>query len=303
MIPDFQTIMLPILQILNDDSEHSLRDVIQQISDRYNLTEDERTELLPSGNQPIIDNRVGWARTYLKKAGLLENPQRGLIKISPQGKSVLASNPSRIDIKFLKELPGFNEWVASYANKGEEIVDSVEEITTNQTPEELLDYSHLKLRQELAIELLEKIKDNTPAFFEQLVVDLLIKMGYGGSRKEAGQVIGRSGDGGVDGIIKEDKLGLETIYIQAKKYDGSVPISHIRDFAGSLLFKKARKGIFITTSYCPDSAYDFVASIEPRIIIINGKELAELMIEHNVGVSIKKTYEVKRLDLEYFEGE
>ena len=307
MIPDFQTIMLPLLELLQDDKEHELQELILQISDKFELSEDERDERLPSGNQQIINNRVGWARTYLKKAQLLESPRRAIFKITDKGKKILASSPKLIDVKFLQNLPEFKDWQSSYlgikANDKDENtkLQVSEEIESVKTPEELLEYSFTKLKKELASELIEKIKSSSPYFFESLVVDLLIKMGYGGSRKEAGQVIGKSGDGGIDGIIKEDKLGLDAIYIQAKKWDSTVSISSIRDFAGSLLSKKAKKGIFITTSNFPKAAYEFVSSIEPRIILIDGKELAELMIEYNVGIATKTNYEVKKIDLDYFE--
>jgi len=303
MIPDFQTLMLPLLQILSDGNEHVLRDTINQLTDQFHLTEEEKTELLPSGNQPVIDNRVGWARTYLKKAGLLENPRRGILKISDAGRKLLETKPQRIDVKYLKTLPGFKEWQTSFSSKDDETETAVEkaEIESGKTPEELLEYSFLSIKAQLASELLEKVKSCPPAFFEFLVVDLLIKMGYGGSRKEAGQVRGRSGDGGIDGLIKEDKLGLDTIYIQAKRWENQVTIHQVRDFAGSLLGQKAKKGIFITTSSYPASAKEFVTSIEPKISLIDGKELAELMIEYNVGVATKKSYDVKRLDTDYFE--
>lgn len=303
MIPDFQTIMLPLLHLLSDGSEHILRDTINQLADQFHLTEEERTELLPSGNQPIIDNRVGWARTYLKKAGLLENPRRGILKISEIGRNLLNTQPQRIDVKFLKTLPGFKEWHSSISSKDDDAETVVErtEIESGKTPEELLEYSFLSIKAQLASELLDKVKSCPPAFFEFLVVDLLINMGYGGSRKEAGQVLGRSGDGGIDGLIKEDKLGLDTIYIQAKRWENQVTIHQVRDFAGALLGQKAKKGIFITTSSYPASAKEFVTSIEPKIILIDGKELAELMIEYNVGVATKKSYDVKRLDTDYFE--
>jgi restriction system protein len=303
MIPDFQTLMLPLLQILSDGNEHVLRDTINQLTEQFHLTEEEKTELLPSGNQPVIDNRVGWARTYLKKAELLENPRRGILKISEAGRKLLETKPQRIDVKYLKTLPGFKEWQTSFSSKDDELETVVEkaEIESGKTPEELLEYSFLSIKAQLASELLEKVKNCPPAFFEFLVVDLLIKMGYGGSRKEAGQVRGRSGDGGIDGLIKEDKLGLDTIYIQAKRWENQVTIHQVRDFAGSLLGQKAKKGIFITTSSYPASAKEFVTSIEPKIILIDGKELAELMIEYNVGVATKKSYDVKRLDTDYFE--
>jgi restriction system protein len=303
MIPDFQSIMLPLLQILSDGKEHVLRDIINQLSEQFHLTQEEKTELLPSGNQPIIDNRVGWARTYLKKAQILENPRRGILKISEAGRKLLDTKPHRIDVKFLKTLPDFKEWHDSFSSKDDDSEALVEktEIESGKTPEELLEYSFLTIKAQLASELLEKVKSCPLAFFEFLVVDLLIRMGYGGSKKEAGQVLGRSGDGGIDGLIKEDKLGLDTIYIQAKRWENQVTIHQVRDFAGSLLGQKAKKGIFITTSNYPASAKEFVTSIEPKIILIDGKELAELMIEYNVGVALKKTYDVKRLDTDYFE--
>jgi restriction system protein len=305
MIPDFQTIMLPLLKILQDGKEHALRDIISEISDQFTLTEEERVQLLPSANQTMISNRVGWARTYLKKANLLETPKRAVLKITEDGVNILAKSLPRIDVKFLQTLPKFQEWQSSYATK----IDDIElaenenkiEIQTGKTPEELLDYSYSQLKEELASEIIDKIKSCSPAFFELLVIDLLIKMGYGGSRKEAGEVLGKSGDGGIDGIIKEDKLGLDTIYIQAKRWENTVTIHQVRDFAGSLLSKKAKKGIFITTSSYPASAKEFVSSIEPKIVLIDGNELANLMIEYKVGVSVKKVYEVQRLDSDYFE--
>jgi len=306
MIPDFQKIMLPTLEILADKKEHSLQDLILRISDKFKLTEEERNELVPSGVQTKMYNRVTWVLTHFKKAHLVYNARRGVFGITQEGMKILESNPQRIDLKFLKEIPEYKQWKDSYIkdwqyahspNKKE----IVEEIETDKTPEELLDYSYVRLKEELAIELIEKIKDCSPIFFERLVVDLLIKMGYGGSRKEAGKVIGKSGDGGIDGIINEDKLGLDTIYIQAKKWETIVPITQIRDFAGSLLSKKAKKGIFLSTSDYPKSAYDFVSSIEPKIILINGKQLAELMIEYGVGVATKMNYEVKKVDSDYFE--
>lgn len=302
MIPDFQTVMLPLLTILKDGNEYSLRQVIETLSNQFNLTEDERNELLPSGNQPIIDNRVGWARTYLKKAQLLDTPRRGILKISTHGEKLLNEKPQKIDVKYLKTLPGFKEWHESSTSK-DDITQVVEktELETGKTPEELLEYSFVSIKEQLASELLDKVKSCPPSFFEFLVIELLIKMGYGGSRKEAGQVIGKSGDGGIDGLIKEDKLGLDTIYVQAKRWENAITIHQVRDFAGSLLGKKAKKGIFITTSSYPTSAKEFVNSIEPKIVLIDGRELAELMIEYNVGVVAKKSYEIKRLDADYFD--
>ena len=302
MIPDFQTLMLPLLELLADKKEHHFQSLISQICDKFKLTNEERKELLRSGSQEIINNRVAWAKTYLKKTKLIDSPRRATFVITEQGEKVLMSKPKRIDIQFLQKFPEFQEWRNSYLfKKDDEISEQIVEVETGKTPEELLEYSYTKLREELASELLEKIKNCSANFFERLVVDLLIKMGYGGSKKEAGQIIGKSGDGGIDGIIKEDKLGLDTIYVQAKKWVNTVPVGQIRDFAGSLLSKKAKKGIFISTSNYPKNAYDFVASIEPKIVLIDGKELAELMIEYDVGLAVKTNYEIKKIDSDYFE--
>ncbi len=304
-IPDFQTLMLPFLKYTSGGQLHNIHDIHDALCIEFKLTDAEKEMMLPSGNQPVMRNRVGWARTYLKKAGLITSPQRAHFKISEAGEQLLNTNPARIDIKLLQTLPAFQEWQNQTGSKegaADAGADTVE-IETSKTPEELLDYSYVKLRDELAGELLEKVKSCSPAFFEHLVIELLLNMGYGGSRREAGQVMGRSGDGGIDGLIKEDKLGLDTIYVQAKRWGATVTIHQVRDFAGSLLAQKARKGIFLTTSSFPPSAKDYVSSIEPKIVLIDGKELAALMIEYNVGVAVKKNYEIKKIDLDYFEEE
>lgn len=302
MIPDFQTIMLPLLELLKDKKEHSLQELISKVSDKFELSDSERKEFLPSGNQAIINNRVGWARTYLKKAGLLASPKRATFLITEKGIEILNSKPEIINIAFLKKLPKFIEWQDDYLSKEKDDKTIEEtELSTEKTPQELLDYSFQKMTNELSIELLDIVKSCSPAFFENLVIDLVVKMGYGGSRKEAGKAIGQSGDGGIDGIINEDKLGLDTIYIQAKRWENVVPVKEIRDFAGALLGQKAKKGIFITTSHFPNSAYDYVKNIEHKIILIDGKRLTELMIENNVGLSVQMKYEVKKIDSDYFE--
>ena len=303
MIPDFQTVMLPLLKLLSDGKEWKLRDVVIAIANEFELTEDERAELLPSGSQSIIDSRVGWARTYLKKANLIDYVSRGVMKINTNGLAVLNSDIERISIKFLKTLPAFQEWRMTYLNResGDDTDDEIDDTDSERTPQELLEYSYQKLNNELASELLEKVKNCTPAFFEKLVVQLLIAMGYGGSKKEAGSILGKSHDGGIDGIIKEDKLGLDTIYIQAKRYDKTVPIAHIRDFAGSLLGKQARKGVFISTGEYPSTATEYVRNIDRKIALIDGKQLARFMIEHNIGVTPVERYETKELNTDYFE--
>jgi len=304
MIPDYQTIMLPLLQYTSDNQVHRFREVVEAMSEKFKLSDQERRELLPSGSQAIFDNRVGWARFYLMKAGLIKSEKRGTLQITQQGLNYLASNPKDLNAKGLEQFPQFAAFLAGMQKKRqtenkEEGIESIQE--TNQTPEEAIEYAYLKLKNDLAQELIETLMNNPPSFFEKSVIDLLIKMGYGGSRKEAGSVIGKSGDSGIDGIIKEDRLGLDTIYIQAKRWENTVPVREIRDFAGALLSMKARKGIFITTSNFSKSAYDFVESIEHKIILIDGEQMAKLMFEHNVGVSLYENYEVKRIDLDYFE--
>ncbi len=300
MIPDFQKIMLPLLELLKDKKEHSSQELVLGISDKFKLTDAERIEFLQSGNQVIINNRVSWANTYLKKAGLLESPKRAKFVITEKGIEILNTNPIEINITFLKKLPKFKEWQENSAQKKNESSEETES-SINKTPQELLDYSFQKLTNELSIEILDIVKKCSPVFFENLVIDLLVEMGYGGSRREAGKAVGKSGDGGIDGIINEDKLGLDTIYIQAKKWENVVPVKEIRDFAGALLGQKAKKGIFITTSHFPNSAYDYVKNIEHKIILIDGKKLTELMIENNIGLSIQMKYEIKKINVDYFE--
>jgi len=300
MIPDFQTLMLPILEILKDEKEYQKKDIVDSICNKFNLTKEERNERFPKGKQYIIWMRVHWSMIYLNKADLAQKIDKSTYKITSKGISELLKNHKKLDVNYLRSIADFSDWLP---NKLSEVKNINENILTNETPEELIEFSYHKIKEELVLELIEKIKTCSPRFFEQLVIDLLIAMGYGGSRIDAGQVVGKSGDGGIDGIIKEDKLGLDNIYIQAKRWEGQVTISTVRDFAGSLLAKKAKKGIFITTSTFPKSAYEFISSIEPRIILIDGKELAEMMIDYNVGVSIKTNYEIKKIDNDYFEDE
>lgn len=304
MIPDYQTIMLPLLKFTSDYKIHKFREVVDSLAEHFNLTDKERRELLPSGNQAIFDNRVGWARFYLTKAGLLKSEKRGTYQVTKQGLEFLKSNPTELRTKDLEKFKAFKDFKQSIdkKNKTENKDSGIQEIEeTEETPEEALEYAYLKLKNDLSRDLLDTIKICSPTFFEKLVVDMLIKMGYGGSRKDAGNALGCSGDGGIDGIIKEDKLGLDTIYIQAKRWGNTVPVREVRDFAGALLSKKARKGIFITTSNFPGSAFNFVESIEQKIILIDGERLTDLMFEFNVGVSTQSSYEVKRIDSDYFD--
>ena len=292
--PDYQTLMLPLLRIAADEQEHVVGEVVQELAEQFRLTPEDRKQLLPSGRQAAFDNRVGWARTYLAKAGLLESTGRGRFHITGRGLDVLTSPPSEINIGFLKRFPEFVEFQS--ASKKTESQPAAE----LETPEELLEVSYQNLRLSLAQELLERVKQCSPQFFEHLVVDLLVAMGYGGSRKDAGQAVGQSGDGGVDGIIKEDKLGLDIVYIQAKRWEAAVGRPTVQAFAGSLEGQRARKGVLITTSQFTAEAKDYVNRIEKKIILVGGEQLAQLMIDHDVGVAGFATYHVKKLDLDYF---
>ncbi len=300
-IPDYQTVMLPLLKSLKDGQEHPMREIIEKLAQEFNLTDVERKALLPSGQQFIFDNRVGWARTYLKKAGLIDTPLKGYVKITDRGNQVLKDSPSKITVNYLSQFREFEEWrSAPKIDKGEQDKDQHKE---SLTPEELIESAYKELRENLASELLKKVKSCSPAFFERLVVDLLLAMGYGGSRKDAGMAIGRSGDEGIDGIIKGDKLGLDVVYIQAKRWENPVSRPEIQKFAGALMGKKAKKGIFITTSSFSKDATEYADKIESKIVLIDGENLAQLMIDHDIGVSNYMTYTLKKVDNDYFSEE
>jgi len=298
-IPDFQTIMLPLLRYAADGKEHHIHDAIEYLAEKFSLTKEEKTTLLPSGQQNIFDNRVGWARTYLKKAGLLISTRRGFFVISDKGKNVLNKGLLKIDKDFLKQFPEYVEFRAIRRNKFE---DNEEIDLKKLDPEEALENSYQNLRNELADELLEFILKSEPSFFEKLVVELLVKMGYGGSQQNAARAVGQSGDEGIDGIIDEDKLGLDSIYIQAKKWkkDTHVGRPEVQKFVGALQGKRAKKGIFITTSHFTLDAQDYVKTIELKVVLIDGEKLTNLMIDHGVGVSTRSTYEIKVIDIDYF---
>ena len=260
MIPDFQKITLPLLEFLSDGKEHTSKEINDYITKKFHLTEEEKNELLPSGAQTVINNRISWARTYLKKAGLIKSPKRGTFVITEDGKKVLEKKPIKIDRYFLRTIPKFIEWRNNHLPKArkKDFTKTDLDFTYNKTPQELMDYAYQEFIDKLSFELLDKVKNSSPQFFENLVIDLLVKLGYGGSKKEAGKAVGKSGDGGIDGIINEDKLGLDKIYIQAKKWENTIPLKEIRDFAGALLAQKAKKGVFITTSKFPQTAYEYV---------------------------------------------
>lgn len=299
-IPDYQSLMLPLLQFLSDKKEHSLRETIEHLELKFELNDDEKKQLLPSGSQPIFENRVGWARTYLKKALLLEPVRRGLFQITERGMTILTKKPERIDASFLRQFPEFLEFQNVRKEEKEEPV-AVE--VNSETPEESIESAYLRLKSNLANEIIQNITSCSPTFFERLVIELFVKMGYGGSRKDAGEAIGKSGDGGIDGIIKEDKLGLDILYIQAKRWEGCVGRPEIQKFAGALQLHHAKKGIFITTSNYSKDAIDYVSRIESKIILIDGELLANLMIDNKVGVSTVTTYDINKIDSDYFTEE
>ncbi len=296
--------MLPLLNLLADKNEYSAATAVDKLSDQFNLSQEEREELLPSGAQAIIANRVAWAKFYLERAGLLRTVKRGVYTITDEGIKLLDKKIEKINVAFLKTIPRFKKWYAENSggkkSKNEEAV--ADEKVNDLTPEDQIMVAYDKIKEALAIDILDKLKSTavTAAKFEKIVVDLLVAMGYGGPGKD-GKAIGKPSDGGVDGVIKEDKLGLDMIYVQAKKWNDAVTISSVRDFAGALLSKKAKKGVFITTSTFPKSAFQFTESIEPKIILIDGEQLAKYMITYQIGVSIKQTLSIKRLDTDYFE--
>jgi len=290
-IPDYQTVMLPLLRLASDEQEHSSRGAIEKLADQFGLSEQERKELLPSGRQATFDNRVGWARTYMKKAGLLESKRRGYLKITSRVLEALQKNPQTINVKFLEQYPKFVEFRTkrTVADKPKPLKEMQEDDT--QTSEEAIEAAYQAIINNLASDLIQQIMGCSPNFFERMVVDLLVKMGYGGTRKDAGQAVGQSGDEGIDGTINEDRLGLDVIYIQAKRWEGSVGRPKIQKFVGALQVQRAKKGIFITTSSFSKQAVDYTSMIESNVVLIDGETLAKLMIDNNVSVSSIAAYE------------
>jgi restriction system protein len=293
--------MLPIMEIAADKNIYLFRDVIDKLIEKYGLTDEEIKELLPSGKQPIFENRVGWAKTHLKKAGLLLYPKRGCIQITDRGLLFLKNKPEKIDVKILKQFDEYNEFI-KITNVDKD--NAINEMDTH-TPEEIMETAFQNIKRTLADEILEKIHNVSSTFFEKLVVDLLVKMGYGGSVKDAGKAIGKTGDEGIDGTIKEDKLGLDVIYIQAKRWKvgNVVGRPELQKFVGALAGQGAKKGIFITASAFTKEALEYTPKNETKIILIDGIQLAELLIEYNVGVSNQQMYEIKKIDNDYFEEE
>jgi len=296
--------MLPFLQHISDGKEHSTTETLGSLATYFMLTDEELNQYLPSGNQKTFYNRVFWAKAHLKMAGLVENTKRGHFVITDKGKQVLSVNPSFINLTFLKQIPEYTE------NSGKGRVDEKlncivmdNESELNATPEEILESNYLMIRKNLALEILSKIKSSSPTFFENLVVELLVKMGYGGTIKEAGKSVGRTGDEGIDGIIKEDRLGLDIVYIQAKRWENVVGRPEIQKFVGALAGQGAKKGVFITTSRFTYEAKEYQPRNETKIVLIDGEQLADLMIDYDLAVSTTHTFMIKRIDNDYFEEE
>jgi restriction system protein len=297
-IPDFQSIFLPLLKACADGREHTKQELLPLLAKEFGLTEAELSVKIASGGARMFDNRVGWATSYLKQARLLENLRRGVYRITARGLQVLDENPRPLNIRYLKRA---TEFLASRGTPRDES-QFVELATANpETPDELIAGGYKQLREALAIELLDRIKNVSPSRFEELVVELLVKMGYGGTQEAAGRVVGKSGDGGIDGIINEDRLGLDVIYIQAKRWEADVGRPEIQKFVGALAGNKASKGVFITSSGFSRGATDYASQVNHRVVLIDGVLLAELMMDYDLGVSTKDVYTVKRLDTDYFE--
>jgi restriction system protein len=299
-IPDYQTLMLPLLKAVSDGLPHSMSSLFEELSDEFDLTVVERETRLPSGKDTYIKNRIGWARTYLKKAGLLTSPEKAVIQITKSGQDVLKNSPDRINNIFLRQFESFVQFRPRNSDKTKESLTIVDG-SDFSTPEEKFESAYQEFREKLESDLLDTIKQSSPYFFEQLVVDIMVALGYGGSRKDAGEATQRSNDGGIDGVIREDKLGLDAIYLQAKKNDErSIGRPQVQEFAGALQGVRAKKGVFITTSTFTTGAKEFVQNIDSKIILIDGERLTQLLIDYDVGVSTRQSYLIKQIDSDYF---
>lgn len=295
MLPKYWELMLPLLKYLSNGELRHWKELEPIMAKEFNLTEEELHQLKPSGDQTLFNNRIGWAIFDLKKAGLVTR-EKGIMQITEDGKKILQKNIQKIDRKFLLQLPKYAEFYESMMEKRKEKQQEEPEISENQSPDDMMISGHKIIRKNIENELREKISNTTPEFFEQLVLELVRNMGYGIDHT----VLGRTGDGGIDGVIREDKLGFDEIYFQAKRWKGTVPIHQVRDFAGALLATKSRRGIFITSSDFSPDAYEYVQNIESKIILINGETLSKYMYDHNIGVEVQNTYEIKKIDEDYF---
>jgi len=304
-VPSFQEMMLPFLQAMSDGQEHSGREVTQTIIKAFNLSDEDVNDLVPSGGQTRLNNRVGWCRTHLKNAGLITYVRQGVFRITERGQQVLASNPESIDLKFLDQFEEHRQWFhrkpATATAAGAAATKLEESEASAATPDEIIGNAKKDLDDSLRADLLDQLHQVDPFRFEQIVLDLLFAMGYGGSREEAAKVTKKSNDEGIDGVINEDRLGLDVIYVQAKRWQGVVGRKEIQSFVGALAGKQANKGVFITTSGFTSNATDFARHISQKVVLIDGPRLADLMIEHNIGVSTVRTIAIKRLDSDYFE--
>jgi restriction system protein len=299
-VPGFQEMTLPLLRVCANGEEWSMAAVRGPIAEHFGLTEEDRKELLPSGTQPRFNNRVAWAKVYLERAGLLQKTRRGHFKISPAGEGVLQSPPTVIDIAFLSQFDGFDD----FRSRSPEQPDAAVTVPAGaETPEEQLQSAHQRLCDELADRLLDQIGEMSPEFFEKLVLDLMLAMGYGGSREESGSLTQSGADEGIDGIINEDQLGLDTIYLQAKRWQNTVGRPEIHKFVGALHGRRARKGVFLTTSTFSRDAIEYASQIDTKVVLIDGRQLAQLMIKHDVGCSPSQTFVVKKMDSDYFTDE
>jgi len=309
MIPDYQTLMLPLLRFICDGQIHNTKDAVEYLAREFNLTEEELDDWLPSKKQKTFHNRVHWAKAHLKMSGAIENISKGLFKITDNGRFILTKETPSVSVKYLMSIfPDYEQKINGfrYKKKNETTIasianDDVEEM--KQTPEELIESGYQKIRKSLEQELLSKLKTVDPYFFEKIVVELLVKMGYGGSIQDAGKAIGKSGDEGIDGIIKEDKLGLDVIYIQAKRWEGVVGRPEVQKFVGALAGQRAKKGVFITTSNFTKEAVEYARQMDTKIVLIDGEKLSQYMIDYNLGVSVQNIYEIKKIDSDYFEEE
>lgn len=305
-IPDYETLMLPLLVRLGDGHERVLKELQQELANDFKLSAEERAQLLPSGGTLTFHSRVGWAKTYLKKAGLVLQPKRGNVQITPAGQAVLWERPERIDVGYLERFPSFLEFRTKTKDKADLAAPAVQPNLpmVEMTPDEVIEAEYQRSIAALADEVLDRVRSCSPLYFERLVVQLMIKMGYGGSREEAGRAVGRSGDGGIDGVINEDRLGLDAIYLQAKRWANNVGRPEIQQFVGALAGQRASKGVFITTSRFSQEARDYAASNSNyKVVLIDGERLADLMIEHDLGVSVAATYQLKRIDSDFFAEE
>jgi restriction system protein len=296
MIPDFQTIMLPLLKTFNDGKQKTSKELRGEMISHFDISEDEQNEKIPSGKQPLYYNRVAWAIAYLKMADLISSPARAVYSITEEGKKVLENPPEKITINFLKQFDGFSK--NRNPEKDTELDDNNQIV--EKTPDELIEIGYKQVKNELSLQILNQIKECSPYFFEKLVLDLLIKMGYGGSEMANGEVTPKGSDEGIDGIIKEDKLGLDKIYIQAKKWENCVGRPEIQKFVGALQGKRAKKGIFITMSTFTKEALEYAENLDVAVILIDGKKLANYMIENELGVSLKQNYKIFNVDTDYF---